>query len=214
MGRALTRTVAGRNAEHMEGHPWLAATIDWAMRPLYPARREVVPDATGRVLEIGVGTGLNFGLYGDIDELIGIEPDPHMLERARQRTEEVGRPVSLHQVGAERMPFEDESFDTVVLTFTLCTIPDVAASLAEMRRVLRREGRLLFVEQTRSKQPGLARVQDALTPVWKIFGGGCHLNRPAPDLIRQHGFAVPEVTAVWRDTWTLLPVYRGVALRA
>jgi ubiquinone/menaquinone biosynthesis C-methylase UbiE len=210
----LTTVVGERNAEPMTGHPWLAATIDWMMRPLYPARRDVVPAATGRVLEIGVGTGLNFGLYGDIDELIGIEPDPHMLERARRRTEQVGRPVSLHQVGAEQMPFEDDSFDTIVLTFTLCTIPDVPASLAEMRRVLRRDGRLLFVEHTRSKQTGLARVQDALTPIWKVFGGGCHLNRPAPDLMRAQGFAVPEVTAVWRDTWTLLPVYRGVALRA
>jgi SAM-dependent methyltransferase len=196
----------------MDGHPWLAATIDVMMRPLYPARRLVVPEARGEVLELGVGTGLNFGLYGQVGSLAGIDPDPFMLERARKRAAELALPIELYQAGAEALPFDRGRFDTVVMTFTLCTIPDVAASLAEARRVLRPGGRMLFVEHTRSIQPSLGRVQDALTPLWKRIGGGCHLNRPAPDLIARAGFQVVERVPVWRERWTLLPVYRGVAL--
>lgn len=195
----------------MDGHPWLAATIDVMMRPLYPARRLVVPEARGDVLELGVGTGLNFGLYGQVESLAGIDPDPFMLARARARATELALPIELHQAGAEALPFDRGRFDTVVMTFTLCTIPDVAASLAEARRVLKPGGRLLFVEHTRSIQPSLGRVQDALTPLWKRLGGGCHLNRPAPDLIARAGFRMAEREPVWRERWTLMPVYRGVA---
>ncbi|HWP66608.1 MAG TPA: methyltransferase domain-containing protein [Candidatus Limnocylindria bacterium] len=197
----------------MDGHPWLALTIDWMMRPLYPARRLVVPEARGDVLELGVGTGLNFGLYGDgVRSLAGIDPDPFMLARARARAAELRRPIELHQAGAEALPFDRGRFDTVVMTFTLCTIPDVVASLAEARRVLKPGGRMLFVEHTRSIQPGLARAQDALTPLWKKIGGGCHLNRAARELIARAGFEITEQEPVWRERWTLLPVYRGVAV--
>jgi ubiquinone/menaquinone biosynthesis C-methylase UbiE len=192
-------------------HPWLAAALDVVMRPLYPARETVVPEATGAVLEIGVGTGLNFGLYRGIDELVGIEPDRHMLARARLRAPGLAFPVELYQAGAERMPFPDARFDTAVVTFTLCTIPDPVAALAELRRVLRPGGRLLFVEHTRSSQPVLAGVQDLLTPLWKRIGGGCHLNRPALDLVRQQGFSVADVAPVWRERWTLMPIYRATA---
>src|SRR5215470_11443277 len=123
------------------------------MRPMYPARRLVVPEATGDVLEVGVGTGLNFGLYRDVASLAGVDPDPYMLERARPRAAELRFPTELHQAGAERMPFEDARFDTAVVTFTLCTIPDPEAALTEVRRVLKPGGRLLFVEHTRSVQP-------------------------------------------------------------
>jgi ubiquinone/menaquinone biosynthesis C-methylase UbiE len=195
-----------------EGHPWLARTLDWAMRPLYPARRLVVPEATGRVLEVGIGTGLNLGLYGSIDELHAIDPDPFMLERAAPRVRALPFPAELHRSGAESMPFPDARFDTAVITFTLCTIPDPAAALAEVKRVLKPTGRLLFVEHTRSVQPSLGRVQDLLTPLWKRIGGGCHLNRPAVELMRRAGFEVRGCEPVWRERWTLFPVYRGTAL--
>jgi ubiquinone/menaquinone biosynthesis C-methylase UbiE len=196
-----------------EGHRWLARWLDQMMRPLYPARRLVVPEAKGRVLEVGVGTGLNLGLYGAIDELHAVDPDPFMLERARPRAKELPFPTELHQSGAERMPFPDAHFDTAVITFTLCTIPDPEGALAEVRRVLKPRARLLFVEHTRSVQPVLAQVQDLATPLWKKIGGGCHLNRPAIDLVRGAGFRMEHSEPVWRERWTLLPVYRGVATR-
>ncbi len=145
-----------------DGHPWLARTLDVVMRPMYPARRFVVPEATGTVLEVGVGTGLNFGLYRDVTALEGVDPDPFMLARARERVADLPFPVRLHQTGAERMPFADGHFDTAVVTFTLCTIPDPAAALAEVHRVLRAGGRLLFVEHTRSIQPLVARRERVL----------------------------------------------------
>lgn len=199
----------------MDGHPWLAKTLDWVMRPLYPARRFVVPEASGRVLEVGVGTGLNFELYtGAVTELIGVDPDPFMLERARPRAAELPFKATLHQAGAEQMPIDTDSVDTAVVTFTLCTIPDPVAALAEVRRVLKPAGRMLFVEHTRSHQGLMAGLQDVLTPLWKQIGGGCHLNRPAVEMIRESGFEVPENQPVWGERWTLFPVYRGTAVKA
>ena len=194
-----------------DGHPLLARTLDWVMRPLYPARREVVPEARGKVLEVGVGTGLNFGLYGEVESLSGVDPDPFMLARARPRAAELPFPVDLHQAGAEQMPFGDGHFDTAVITFTLCTIPDPPAALTEVRRVLKPGGEVLFVEHTRSIQPALASVQDLLTPLWRYIGGGCHLNRRGVELLRAAGFEVRHTEPVWSERWTLFPVYRGVA---
>ncbi len=197
------------------GHPWLAATLDLMMRPLWPARRLIVPEARGEVLELGVGTGLNFELYdaAAVTRLVGVEPDPHMLRRARRRASSLAMPVALVQASAERLPLASERFDTVVVTWALCTIPDPAAALDEARRVLRPRGRLLFVEHTRSTQPALARLQHALTPLWMRICGGCHLDRPAVELVRASGLAVTDVVPVGRERWTLLPVYRGAAAR-
>jgi SAM-dependent methyltransferase len=194
-------------------HPWLAATLDLVMRPLYPARRLVVPDAVGSVLEVGAGTGLNFELYDwtRVRLVTGIEPDPHMLRRARERAAALGRPIRLVASGGEALPFRDASFDTVVITWVLCTIPDPAAALAEVRRVLRRGGAVLFAEHTRSVQPALARVQAALNPVWTRFSGGCRLDRPGVDLLRRAGLQVERVEPFGRERWTLVPTYRGVA---
>jgi ubiquinone/menaquinone biosynthesis C-methylase UbiE len=198
------------------GHPWLAAILDVAMRPLAPARQLVVPRAEGEVLEVGVGTGLNFELYDArrVRRLTGIEPDLHMLRRALPRAGALRLAASLVVADAERLPFAAASFDTVVVTFTLCTIPDPAAALAEIRRVLRPAGQVLVLEHTRSVQHGLARVQDAVTPLWRRLAGGCHLNRPAVELVRASGLELREVEAVWRERWTLQPVYRALAVKA
>jgi ubiquinone/menaquinone biosynthesis C-methylase UbiE len=193
------------------GHPWLAAILDVSMRPMYAARRFVVPHARGRVLEIGVGTGLNFDLYDtSVVELVGVEPDPHMLRRARPRAGELPFPATLHQVGGERLPFESASFDTVVITFTLCTIPEPEPALAEVRRVLKPEGALLFLEHTRAPGRTMARMQDVIAPAWRRVFGGCHPNRDAVTMVREAGFAVEGIAPIGRERWNPLPVYRGV----
>lgn len=196
-------------------HPILAATLDWAMRPLADARRLVVPDASGRVLEVGVGTGLNLPFYGpQVTMLVGIEPDPHMLARARARFTALRTSSALIQADAERLPFADAAFDTVVVTFTLCTIPDPLAALRALRRVLRPDGRLLFLEHARSPQGGMATLQDVVTPLWRRVLGGCHPNRDAAALVAQAGLRIAAVEAVGSDRWTLLPIYRGTATLA
>jgi ubiquinone/menaquinone biosynthesis C-methylase UbiE len=194
-------------------HPWLAALLDVMMRPLEPARRLVVPEAHGIVLEIGVGTGLNLEFYDAqrVERLVAIEPDPHMLRRARPRVAALPFPATLVQADAERLPFSPATFDTIVITFTLCTIPHPARALAEIRRAIRPGGHVLVLEHTRSPQPTLATIQDAVTPLWRRIAGGCHLNRPAVDLLRESGFEPRDVTPIWRERWTLLPVYRTVA---
>lgn len=141
-------------------------------------RRRLLSEARGRVLEIGAGTGKNLDLYpAAVDELVLTEPDPHMAARLRRRLRRSGRPAEVVEAGAERLPFEEDSFDTAVATLVLCTVPDAAAGLREVARVLRPGGRMLFIEHVRSPDPGLARWQDRLHTPWFYFGNGCHCNR-------------------------------------
>ncbi len=141
-------------------------------------RRELLAAAGGRVLELGAGTGHNLEHYPDaVTELVLTEPDEFMARRLRRRAGAATRPVEVIEVAAERLPFEDASFDTVALTLVLCTIPDPAAALAEAARVLRPGGRLLFLEHVRSPDPRVARWQDRLERPWRFVGDGCHCNR-------------------------------------
>ena len=156
-------------------------------------RRRAVGSARGRVLEIGIGSGLNLPFYGPgVTGILGIDPSRTLLDRARRRAGAVGRAVVLLHGSAERIPLEAASVDTVVTTWTLCSIPDVAAALAEMCRVLRPGGELLFVEHGRSSERAVARWQDLITPAWKPLAGGCHLNRPIATLVREAGFRSVE----------------------
>ena len=141
-------------------------------------RRETLAAASGRTIDVGAGTGANLGLYPEaVTELVLAEPDPHMTKRLRRRMAEEGSSAELVEAPAERLPFEDASFDTVVFTLVLCTVPDPRAALAEAARVLKPSGRLLFVEHVRAEDPGLARWQDRLERPWRFCADGCHCNR-------------------------------------
>lgn len=191
----------------------IAASLDLVMASMGRLRPKVIGLAQGRVLEVGVGTGLNLEHYGDgVVEVVGIEPDPHMIRRARARAAKAPVPVRLEQVGAERLPFDDASFDTVVLTWVLCTIPDVEAAVLELRRVLKVGGRLLAVEHTRARSPVMAGVQAAIDPAWQFFAGGCHLCRDPWALLADAGFQLEEVQPCGAE-FHLAPVYRGTWVR-
>lgn len=169
----------------------LPRLLHLAMRQeaLLPFRRRVAGAAEGRVLEIGLGSGLNLPLYGPgVRSVIGLEPSPELLRLARERAASAPVPVELLEASAEALPLDDASVDTVVTTWTLCTIPDARRALGEARRVLRPGGALLFVEHGRAPEPGIARWQDRLDPLWGRVAGGCHLNRKMDDLIAGSGF--------------------------
>ncbi|HEX2234441.1 MAG TPA: class I SAM-dependent methyltransferase [Thermoleophilaceae bacterium] len=140
-------------------------------------RARFLSEARGRCLEIGSGTGLNLDRWPEVDELVLSEPDPHMAARLRRKVAAGGRRAEVVEAPAEDLPFPDGSFDTVAVTYVLCTVPDVPAALREIDRVLRPGGRLLFLEHVRSPDPGLARWQDRLHGPWYLFGNGCHCNR-------------------------------------
>ncbi|MBI5262758.1 MAG: class I SAM-dependent methyltransferase [Bradyrhizobium sp.] len=165
-----------------------------SQKQLTPFRQHVAGSAEGRVLEIGVGSGLNFPFYGrGVSSVIGLEPSPSLLHRARSRASSAPVPVSLLDASAEAIPLDDHSVDTVVTTWTLCTIPDSAHALAEVRRVLKPSGRLLFVEHGRAPEPSVARWQDRLDPLWSRLAGGCHLNRKMDDLVTGAGFRIEQL---------------------
>jgi ubiquinone/menaquinone biosynthesis C-methylase UbiE len=160
-------------------------------KQLLPFRQRVIGAAEGRVLEIGIGSGLNFPLYGDaVTSVIGLEPSSELLGMARPRAEAAPAPITLLEASAETIPLDSGSIDTAVTTWTLCTIPNAVQALGEMRRVLRPGGALLFVEHGRAPEPDVARWQDRLDPLWSRLGGGCHLNRKMDDLISGSGFRI------------------------
>jgi len=156
-------------------------------------KRQLLANAHGRVLEIGVGTGLSFLHYPPDVELAGVEPSPHMLKRARRRAAELGRKVELVEAPAEQLPFADDSFDTVVSLTVLCTVRDAQRTLGEIRRVLRPGGRFVFLEHVRSDDAQLARRQDRWERPWGWIAGGCHPNRRTLETIEAAGFQIREL---------------------
>jgi ubiquinone/menaquinone biosynthesis C-methylase UbiE len=158
-------------------------------------RGQLLGQARGRVLELGSGTGLNLELYPreGLDSLMLTEPDPHMAKQLRKRMEEVCPGAELIETGAEDLPFDGGSFDTVVVTLVLCTVPNPTAALAEIKRVLEPDGQLLFMEHVRSPDPGLAKWQDRLEKPWRFLGDGCHCNRDTVSAISAAGFELSDV---------------------
>jgi len=175
----------------------------------------MVPRAEGRVLEVGIGAGLNLPFYlpERVREVVGVDPSAPLLERARQRATETRVPVSFVRASAERLPLDAQSFDSVVLTYTLCSVERPTAALAEMRRVLRPGGRLYFVEHGASPDASVARWQRLITPVWRRVGGNCHLTRDVAREMSAAGFEIEESKAGYAGDgvkW-LSFTYEGVA---
>jgi ubiquinone/menaquinone biosynthesis C-methylase UbiE len=157
-------------------------------------RERLLADLTGRVLEIGGGTGANLGYYGDsVTELTVVEPEEAMARRLERKARDDGYEVELVRAPAEELPFEDGQFDVAVSTLVLRTVHDQPRALAEVRRVLKPGGRLLFIEHVRSEKPKVARWQDRLNGVNRVIAWGCNCNRATLDAIRDAGFTVTEV---------------------
>ena len=165
------------------------------MGAVMKARAQIVPQAHGRVLEIGIGSGLNLAFYdpAKVQQIVGVDPSADMQALARERAARI--PIAVEMIALElgQIQAPAASFDSIVCTFTLCTIPDAVAALQEMRRVLKPGGRLWFCEHGKAPDLPVLRWQNRLTPIWKPLAGGCHLNRDMPELITAGGFRIGEL---------------------
>jgi len=160
--------------------------------PIQKRRAELVPLAEGDVFELGCGGGINLPFYdaGKVASYAGIDPHEKLLDKSQEAARVRGWPADIRQGVGEDIPFPDRFFDTVVCTFTLCSVSDPSAVLSEMRRILRPDGRILFLEHGRAPDAAVVRWQRRIEPVWKRLAGGCHLTRPIGSAFRGAGFAV------------------------
>lgn len=190
--------------------------IDFAcgMGAVMKARSQIVPLAQGRVLEVGIGSGLNLSFYDPqrVAVVVGVDPSADMQRLARERAARCQVPVEMIALELGQIQAEDASFDDIVCTFTLCTIPDAVSALREMRRVLKPGGRLLFCEHGLAPDLPVVRWQKRLAPLWKPLAGGCHLDRDIPVLIGAGGFHIRELnTGYLKGPRPMTHVYRGWA---
>jgi ubiquinone/menaquinone biosynthesis C-methylase UbiE len=200
----MTTTAQRLTAALYDPFFWLAERAGLATR-----RRALVQRASGRVLEIGAGTGLNARHYPADVELVLSEPDEAMADRLRHRMARLRRAATVVVAGAEALPFADGDFDTVVSTLVLCTVPDPEAALREVHRVLTPGGRLLFIEHIRSDSPRWARWQDRLNAPWRAFAEGCNCNRSTLDTLAQSPLGLG---AVERGSFrAMVPLIRPLA---
>ncbi|MBI1364478.1 MAG: methyltransferase domain-containing protein [Alphaproteobacteria bacterium] len=169
------------------------------LKPIAKQREKIAPRARGVVLEVGFGSGLNLPFYdaSRVEKLFALEPDEAMRRRAARRLAQT--PIEVELIGApgEEIPLPDQSVDSILITYTMCTIPDVARALAGMRRVLKPGGELYFCEHGRAPDPGVARWQDRLNGVWGALAGGCRLNRDIPAILKDGGFALASVEEMY-----------------
>jgi ubiquinone/menaquinone biosynthesis C-methylase UbiE len=189
--------------------------VDMAMRQeaLVPYRERVVSGATGRILEIGIGSGANLRYYGSqAEHLIGLDPSVKLLEMAAEADRRSGLSMELVKGSAETIPIDDKTIDTVITTWTLCSISDVNRALSEMRRVLKPGGSLLFVEHGLSPDNSVRRWQNRLNPIWKRVAGGCNLNRATRQLIEVAGFRIERIkTGYMKGPKPMTFMYEGYA---
>ena len=168
-------------------------------KPIMKQREKVVPRAAGVVLEIGIGTGLNLPYYqtDNIEKLIGLDPSEESWELAGKRAEALDVPIEFIGLPGEQIPLEDDSVDTVLVTYSLCTIPDPVSALKGMSRVLKPGGSLLFCEHGLAPDPEVVKWQDRINPIWSKIAGGCNLHRDIPALLGQGGFSVGEMESMY-----------------
>lgn len=198
-------------------HYFRARLQDCVMGWMEDLRPQALQDVGGRVLEVGFGTGLNLRHYpSTVESLAALDPLAlgAMDEKVRERVERVGFPVERFSLRADgQLPFDDASFDSVVTTWTLCSIADAGAALREMRRVLRPGGQYFFIEHGRSDDRSVARWQDRLDPLWTRIADGCHINRRHDDAVRAAGFELPQLDRFrYRGPAILAEMYRGRAV--
>lgn len=178
-------------------------------------RSQVVPAAKGIVLEVGMGSGINLALYNPstVNLVYGLEPSEGMRRKARENIENAHVPITLLDLPGERIPLDDETVDTILLTFTLCTIPDSQAALAQMLRVLKPGGELLFIEHGLAPERPVKTWQNRVNPVWKRVSGGCQLNRPISTLIADAGFDIETLETLYIPGAPRIAgyIYKGVA---
>lgn len=168
-------------------------------KPILKQREKVVPQARGRVLEIGMGAGHNLPYYRaeQVERIVGIDPCSTSWALAQPRATSLGVPLEFIEGSAESIPLPDEEFDTVLMTYSLCTIPDAQAALQEIRRVLKPGGRLVFCEHGEAPDASVARWQQRVNPLWRKLLGGCNLNRPITRWISDAGFAISALDQMY-----------------
>ncbi len=171
--------------------------------PIMRQRAKVVPLASGEVLEIGIGSGLNLSFYDPkrVRKVWGLDPNPEVTRIARERARALDLDTEIIGLPGEEIPLGDHSVDSIVITYTLCTIPDPAAALVQMRRVLRQDGKLFFCEHGAAPDPSVRRWQDRVDPIWRRIAGGCHLNRDVPRLLEAGGFRIDQIETMYLPGW-------------
>lgn len=195
--------------------PHLVARV-CASGDLMELRRSLVPRASGVVLEVGMGSGINLEFYkpGVVTQLYGLEPSAGMRRQAVENASRSPVPLEWLDLPGEEIPLADASVDSIVLIFTLCSIAGWEKALIQMKRVLRADGKILFLEHGKSPDARVQRWQHRITPAWKLIGGGCHLNRAIPELIRNAGFEIVELDTFYlKDAPSIVGyMYQGVAV--
>lgn len=176
---------------------WFANLYDFVMGPLEKKgiariRKRIVSGIDGKVLEIGSGTGANFQYYNSekVSEIDALEPNPHMLQQARRKADEIMIPVKFHLGVAESLPYKDGQFDSIVATLVLCSVADPTRVFAELKRVCKKGGKIVLFEHVRTESTTLARLQDLLNPAWKKLCDNCHLNRDTGKYLKESGIQV------------------------
>jgi ubiquinone/menaquinone biosynthesis C-methylase UbiE len=177
-------------------------------------RSKLLSSVSGEILEIGFGTGLNLEFYPDhVRKITAVDPNAGMSKVAQRNIQNSGIEVETKILSSESLPIEDNSFDSVVCTWTLCSIPDAAAALREVKRVLRPGGRFFFVEHGLAPDPAVQKWQHRLTPIQKVIGDGCHLNRPIDQMVTGQGFELSEIETFYMPKAPKFAGYmfRGIA---